>query len=247
MRRQRGVAGMNAAPTTRRGKLRRAVKILTVIALGLLLLPFALTPFYSFGHPVSTLMLARWATGKRVERIWIPLGSMSPRLPASVIAAEDARYCRHRGVDLAGIRDAIEDADSLSELRGASTLTQQTAKNLFLWPGRSFLRKAIEAPLALWLDLVLGKRRVLEIYLNIAEWGPNGVFGAEAAARRAFGKSARDLSAPEAALLAAALPNPVRRNAARPGPALRRLAGIYQRRAAVPQLTTCLDAGSRRP
>lgn len=215
--------------------------------LGLVLLPFVLTPLYSFGHPVSTLMLARWATGQRVERIWLPLEAISPRLPAAVIGAEDARYCRHRGIDFAEIRDAIGDAATLGDMRGASTLTQQTAKNLFLWPGRSVLRKAVEAPLALWLDFVLGKRRVLEIYLNIAEWGPNGVFGAEAAARRAFKTSARDLTPREAALLAAALPNPIRRNAARPGPALRRLAAIYQRRAATPQLTACLVAPARHP
>ena len=100
-------------------------------------------------------------------------------------------------------------------MRGGSTIAQQTAKNLFLWPGRSVVRKALEFPLALWIDLVLGKRRVMEIYLNIAEWGPNGEFGAEAAARHAFGKSARDLSAREAALLASILPNP--RRAAPPG------------------------------
>jgi monofunctional biosynthetic peptidoglycan transglycosylase len=237
---------MNAARAASRGKWRRVLKSVVFIVLGLLLLPFVLTPLYWFGHPVSTLMLTRWATGQRVERIWIPLKAMSPWLPAAVIGAEDARYCRHCGIDLAGIRDAIEDAETLSDLRGASTLTQQTAKNLFLWPGRSFLRKAIEAPLALWLDLVLGKRRVLEIYLNIAEWGPHGVFGAAAAARRAFRKSARDLTAREAALLAATLPNPIRRNAARPGPTLRRLAGIYQRRATSPQLTACLGL-RRRP
>ncbi|MGZ9087030.1 MAG: transglycosylase domain-containing protein, partial [Rhodoplanes sp.] len=166
-------------------------------------------------------------------------------LPAAVIAAEDARFCRHPGLDLAEIRDAIEDAETLGDVRGASTLSQQTAKNLFLWPGRSFLRKLLEAPLALWLDLVLGKRRLLEIYLNIAEWGPNGEFGVEAAARRAFGKSARNLSPREAAMLAAALPAPTRRDPGRPGPALRRLAGIYERRAAVAQLTACLAARPR--
>lgn len=232
---------MNAARAASRGGRRRVLKTIAIVIFGLLLLPLVLTPLYWFGHPVSTLMLMRWATGHRVERIWIPVGEMSPWLPAAVIGAEDARYCYHRGVDLAEIRDAIKDADTLGDLRGASTLTQQTAKNLFLWPGRSFLRKAIEAPLALWLNLVLGKQRVLEIYLNIAEWGPNGIFGAEAAARRAFRKSARDLTAREAALLAAALPNPIKRDAAHPGPTLRRLAAIYQRRAAVPQLTTCLD------
>lgn len=236
---------MNAArATSRRG--RRVVKIIAFVILGLLLAPFVLTPLYGFGHPVSTLMLARWATGRPVQRVWVPLDAMSPWLPAAVIGAEDARYCRHPGIDLAEIRDAIKEADHFGDMRGASTLTQQTAKNLFLWPGRSFVRKAIEVPLAMWLNLVLGKRRVLEIYLNIAEWGPNGIFGAEVAARRAFRKSVRRLTAREAALLAAALPNPIRRNAARPGPVLRRLAGIYQRRAAQAGLTTCLSLPRRR-
>jgi monofunctional glycosyltransferase len=112
-------------------------------------------------------------------------------------------------------------------VRGSSTITQQVAKNLFLWPGRSFVRKALEFPLALWIDLVLSKRRVLEIYLNIAEWGPSGEFGIEAGSRRAFGKSARDLNPFEAALMAASLPNPVTRNARSPGPGMRRLAGLY--------------------
>jgi monofunctional biosynthetic peptidoglycan transglycosylase len=111
-----------------------------------------------------------------------------------------------------------------------STITQQTAKNLFLWPGRSFLRKTLELPLALWIDLVLPKWRVLEIYLNVAEWGPNGQFGAEAGSRYAFGKSVRSLDRREAALLAAVLPNPHRRSARNPGPAVRRLAGIYENR-----------------
>src|SRR6202044_2389391 len=105
----------------------------------------------------------------------------------------------------------------VGESRGASNLTQQTAKNLFLWQGRSFIRKAMEIPLALLLNLVLPKRRILEIYFNIAEWGPNGEFGAEAGARWAFGKSARDLEPHEAAELAAILPNPIRRSARAPG------------------------------
>jgi monofunctional biosynthetic peptidoglycan transglycosylase len=117
-------------------------------------------------------------------------------------------------------------------MRGGSTITQQLAKNLFLWGGRSYVRKVLEFPLALWLDLVLPKRRVLEIYLNVAEWGPNGEFGAEAAARYAFSKSARDLTPREAALLAAILPNPRRRSARQPDPTVRRLASIYESRAA---------------
>jgi monofunctional glycosyltransferase len=239
------MARMASVPKSRRPAWRGPIMVLAVLLAGLLALPYLLTPFYSVGQPVSTLMLARWTTGARVERRWVPLEAMAPRLPASVIAAEDARFCRHPGVDLAEIREAIEDAESMADLRGASTLSQQTAKNLFLWPGRSFLRKILEAPLAVWLDLVLGKRRVLELYLNIAEWGPTGEFGAEAAARRAFGKSARDLTAREAALLAATLPNPNRRDPGRPGPALARLAGIYERRAAAPQLASCV--APRRP
>lgn len=239
------MARMAPAPRPRRPAWLRAIKFIAAILIGLLVLPYLLAPLYLFGRPVSTLMLARWATGARVERVWVPLDAMAASLPAAVIAAEDARFCRHPGLDLAEIRDAIEDAETLGDVRGASTLSQQTAKNLFLWPGRSFLRKLLEAPLALWLDLVLGKRRLLEIYLNIAEWGPNGEFGAETAARRAFGKSARNLSPREAAMLAAALPAPTRRDPGRPGPALRRLAGIYERRAAVAQLTACLAARPR--
>ena len=125
-------------------------------------------------------MLWRWVTGARVERTWAPLAAISPALPRAVMVAEDARFCTHRGIDFGELRAAIEDADDLSEMRGGSTIAQQTAKNLFLWPGRSVVRKALEFPLALWLDLVLGKRRLMEIYLNIAEWGPNGEFGAEA-------------------------------------------------------------------
>ena len=138
-----------------------------------------------------------------------------------MIIAEDGRFCSHHGIDLTEIREAIAEADDIDEMRGGSTITQQVAKNLFLWPGRSYVRKALEFPLALWIDLVLPKRRIMEIYLNIAEWGPNGEFGVEAGARRAFGKSARDLSRYEAALLAAILPNPVSAKcaAARPGSA----------------------------
>jgi monofunctional biosynthetic peptidoglycan transglycosylase len=155
-----------------------------------------------------------------------------------VIIAEDGRFCSHHGVDFQELRDAIADADDLDDLRGGSTITQQVAKNLFLWPGRSWLRKALEFPLALWIDLVLSKRRVLEIYLNIAEWGPSGEFGVEAGSRRAFGKPARDLTRHEAALLAAVLPSPAQRNARAPGPGLRRLALYVARSARSPEAAT---------
>jgi monofunctional glycosyltransferase len=197
----------------------------------LLLLPYGLTLFYLVANPVSTPMMWRWMTGARVERSWVALSEMSPTLPLAVIVAEDGRFCSHRGIDWRELRDVIRNSDDLLEARGGSTITQQTAKNLFLWQGRSFVRKAIELPLAVWMDLVMPKRRILEIYLNIATWGPDGRFGAEAGARWAFGKSARDLTDGEAALLASILPNPGQRSARQPGAGVRRLSGIYLNRA----------------
>jgi monofunctional glycosyltransferase len=210
--------------------VRRLVRNLIILALAVLLIPYVIAPFYRFVDPVSTPMLWRWATGKHVARIVVPLNRIAPALRLAVIVAEDGSFCRNRGVDLGAIREAMQQSDELGETRGASTITQQTAKNLFLWEGRSFIRKVLEFPLALWLNLVLPKRRVLEIYLNIAQWGPNGEFGAEAGAHWAFGKSARDLTSPEAAELAAILPNPVHRSARIPSVLVRRLAALYERR-----------------
>ena len=200
------------------------------LGLALMLLPYLLAPLYRYGEPMSTLMLWRWMTGARVERIWIALDAMAPALPRAVMAAEDARFCEHHGIDWGALRSVVRTAEDGGELRGASTITQQLAKNLFLWPGRSFVRKGLEFPLALFVDAVLPKRRILEIYLNVAEWGADGEFGAEAAARRAFGRSARDLTPAQAALLAATLPNPSDRNAAHPSRPLLRLAALYQAR-----------------
>jgi monofunctional biosynthetic peptidoglycan transglycosylase len=219
----------------------RLLRALAIAAVLILLLPYLLVPIYRVVEPISAPMLWRWLTGARVERHVVPIARMAPTLPLAVIIAEDARYCAHRGIDWRQIRNSIEEADDISEARGASTITQQTAKNLFLWPGRSLVRKALELPIALWIDLVLPKRRALEIYLNIAEWGPHGEFGAEAAARSAFGKSVRDLTASESALLAAILPNPRQRSARQPGPAVRRIAGVYVARATrSPTLAACL-------
>jgi monofunctional glycosyltransferase len=212
---------------------RRVFLVLAIIVLVLLALPYLIAPFYRFVDPVSTPMLWRWATGRRVERIVVPIGRIAPTLPLTVILAEDASFCHNHGIDLSGVREALQQADEdIAEARGGSTITQQTAKNLFLWQGRSFVRKALEIPLAIWINLVLPKRRVLEIYLNIVEWGPRDQFGAEAAARWAFGKSAHDLTARESAELAAVLPNPFRRSARTPSALVRRLAGVYENRAA---------------
>jgi monofunctional glycosyltransferase len=211
---------------------RLAVKVAIVVVV-LALIPYAVTPFYRFIDPVSMPMLWRYVIGARVERIDVPLARISPALRLAVIVAEDGSFCRNPGIDLGEIRAALEQSnDNLDESRGASTITQQTAKNLFFWQGRSFVRKALEIPLALWMTLILPKQRILEIYLNIAEWGPNGKFGAEAGARWAFGQSAQTLSPYQAAELAAILPNPVLRSAKTPSVLVRRLAGLYERRAA---------------
>jgi monofunctional biosynthetic peptidoglycan transglycosylase len=142
--------------------------------------------------------------------------------------AEDARFCGHHGLDVIELNAAIDKAGRGARLRGASTISMQTVKNLFLWPSRDFLRKGLEVPLALWADLLLGKKRVMEIYLNVAEWG-EGIYGAEAAAQVYFGVSAADLGPGPSARLAAILPAPTSRDAARPGPrtaeAARRIAG----------------------
>lgn len=175
----------------------------------------------------STLMLARWLTLRPVEREWVPLAQISPNLIRAVIAAEDQRFCSHRGVDWIELNAVLEDEDGPS--RGASTLTMQTAKNVFLWPGRSYIRKGLEIPLALAIDFAWGKQRVIEVYLNVAEWG-HGLFGAEAAAQHYFGKSAARLSPAEAARLAAALPNPLLRDPGRPNRGLQSAAARTQRR-----------------
>jgi monofunctional glycosyltransferase len=228
------------APAPTRRTHWRLLWVLATPLIGILLLPYLLVPLYRLIDPVSTLMMWRWASGSRVERTFLRLARMASPLPLTVVAAEDARFCRHRGIDWQEIREQIEELEDIRDARGVSTITQQTVKNLFLWPSRSFIRKAAELPLALWMDFVLPKWRILEIYLNVAEWGPSGQFGAEAASRYAFNKSATKLSAREAALLAAVLPNPRRRSARQPGPAVRRLAGIYEARgAAQAQLSSC--------
>jgi len=217
---------------------------LAVAVVALILLPYFVAPLYRVIDPVSTLMLGRWILGKRVERTWVPIDRVAPVLPRTVIASEDARFCSHHGLDLVEMRAALDDADDITDIRGGSTLTQQLAKNLFLWPGRSFVRKGLEFPLALWIDLVLPKRRIMEIYLNIAEWGPDSEFGIEAGAKKAFNKSSSQLSAGEAALLAAILPNPKRRSAMLPRPGVRRIAGIVQGRAARSKsIDGCLNRG----
>lgn len=221
--------------------MRRLIRAVVLVVLGLVLLPYLLTPLYSGGHPISTLMIGRYLTGEPVTRKWVDLDGMSEALPRSVVAAEDAKFCFHHGIDWDSVRNIIEDAQDGEVARGGSTITQQVAKNLFLWPGRSVVRKALEFPLAMWIDLVLSKKRILELYLNVAELGPDGQFGAEAGANYAFGRPASALSAREAALLASILPNPVTRSARNPGPGVRRMAGTYVVRARSAEISDCWE------
>jgi len=179
--------------------------------------------------PASILMAQRAIEGETVRRDWIPIEDISPNLVRAVIAAEDTAFCQHEGIDIEAIAKALQERDRGQGLRGASTITQQTAKNVFLWNGGGFVRKLPEAWMATFIDFAWGKRRVMEAYLNIAEWG-DGVFGAEAAARARFGKSAADLTAREAALLAAVLPSPNKWRLDPPGPYVRKQAGTLQAR-----------------
>lgn len=219
---------MADTPAPRRGSLAGGiVRALIRLMTALVVVFVALLLLYRFVPAPSMLMLGRWLSFRTVERDWVPLSQISPYLIRAVIASEDQRFCSHAGVDWGELNAVLQDEDGPS--RGASTLTMQTAKNLFLWPGRSYLRKGLELPMALAIDLAWPKRRVIEVYLNIAEWG-DGVFGAEAAARRHFGKPASRLTPAEAARLAGALPNPILRNPSQPSRALQAAAGRVQRR-----------------
>ncbi len=213
--RRASVKARTQLPQERDRALRRFALILMSLIVAAVVALAALMAAYRFVPPVSTLMLARWATGEPVTRDYVPLAQISRNLQAAVVASEDAKFCRHDGVDWDALMEVMEEADEDGPSRGASTIPMQTVKNLFLWPWRTAARKAFEIALALALDFVWPKRRILEAYLNVAEWG-DGLFGAEAAARRYFGRAASELDARQAALLAVSLPNPRRRDPARP-------------------------------
>lgn len=210
----------------RRSQRKYLLKRVLAVAIVLFLLPYVVTLLYVVVHPpASSLMVLRMFQGVMPHYDWVPMADISPHLAHGVIASEDQLFCEHRGVDWNAMRQVVADDQS----RGASTITMQIAKNLFLWPGRSYLRKALELPLASWIDLVWSKQRILEVYLNVVEFGP-GIYGAEAAARHHFKKSAKDLTRREAALLVAVLPDPLGRNASKPGRTTRRIAGLVERR-----------------
>lgn len=220
----------------RKGTSRRFLwRTLLVLALlpTLLILVYRVVP-----PPITPLMLLRLAEGEGLAKAWRPLDAISPQLARAAIAAEDNHFCRHAGFHWEALRGEIDRALAGERARGASTITMQTAKNLLLWPGRDPVRKVLEALITPQLELLWGKRRIIEVYLNIAEMGP-GIYGAEAAAEAYFGKPAGHLTRREAARLAAILPNPRIWSPRRPSRYIEQRAGIIERR--MGQLGPLLD------
>ena len=204
--------GRGARPPRRWG--RWAAIALAVLLLG----PIVVTLAYRFiPPPITLLMVQRLAEGQGLHKSWRPLSRISPTLARSVIAAEDAGFCTHHGFDIAAMQKAAaHNARDPGRIRGGSTISQQTAKNVFLWPQRSYVRKGLEAYFTVLIETLWGKRRILEVYLNVVEWGP-GVYGADAAAQRYFHHGAEAITPLEASRLAAILPDPLKWKAVRPG------------------------------
>ena len=203
------------------------------IMLGLFLSVIA---FRFVNPPITPVMVAEKLRGTTLKYRFVPLGSIARDLPLAVIASEDGRFCNHWGVDWAAVKDAVQEARKRGRgFRGASTIPMQTAKNLYLWTDRSYVRKVLEVPLAYLLSIFWPKERVIEVYLNIAQWGP-GIFGAEAASQHYFRKSASQLTRREALLLAVSLPAPRLRNPGKPSPRMLRMAKAVERR--MPVLST---------
>ena len=221
----------------RGGTLRRwALRMLLLILVGppILILAFRFVP-----PPVTPLMLIRMAQGHGLQQDWVPYDRIAPFLAQAVIASEDNLFCQQRfGFDFAALRGQVEAARQGDRPRGASTITMQLAKNLFLWPGRDPVRKVLEAWLTPQIALLWPKRRVLEVYLNLVEFGP-GIYGAEAASRAFFDRPAFALTPQQAVRLAVVLPAPLHWSAAEPGPYVRERAEVIRRRVA--QLGPLLD------
>lgn len=198
----------------------------------------SLVAFRYVNPPITSVMIIERLRGETLSQRWVPLERISPHMRLAVIASEDGNFCKHQGVDWAAVRQVLEAAKSLRAARGASTIPMQVAKNIYLWEFRSFLRKALEVPLAYAIVTIWPKRRVLEVYLNIAQFGP-GLFGVEAASKKYFRKPALALTQREAVLLATMLPKPKLRNPARPNRRHRLVANAVQKR--LPYIATRAD------
>lgn len=219
--------------------VRLGVKLIVLYAL--IILSLGLIYAIPGTKPISMLMARDALTGHGFTREWVDYDDIAHTIQRAVISAEDGRFCQHHGVDWEAVETVVGDAIEGKRLRGASTLSMQVSKNLFLWSDRSFIRKAVEVPVALFIDALWSKSRMLEVYLNIAEWG-DGLYGVEAASEKYFGASSMSLTNRQAALLAAALPNPHDRNPGKPSAHLNELAGTIQARVAKNGINdSCLD------
>ena len=221
----------------------RAGKVAAIVFCAWFCVVLALIALYRFVNPpFSSLMAMQWLGSTSIHQDWVPLEAISPNLIHAVVVSEDGRFCEHWGIDFVEIAEALKRTPH-GPPRGASTITMQVAKNLFLWPAKSYVRKVIEVPLTYAIELFWPKRRILEVYLNIAEWGP-GIFGAEAASQSHFNRQASRLSAGQAAQLAVALPNPIIRDAGAPGPRTAHRASVIQRRTGwEPEAIGCVLGG----
>jgi len=221
-----------AGRTPKRGLIGRLFRLaMSLVLVFGLIGPVTVTVAYRFvPPPITYLMVQRMFEGKGFERHWRPIDEISPQLVRSVIAAEDARFCEHHGFDFEAMEKAFAHNAKSKKVRGGSTISQQTAKNVFLWPQRSYVRKGLEAYFTVLIETIWGKRRIMEVYLNSIEWGP-GVYGAEAAARKNFGVGADKLTPAQAARMAAILPSPLKWRAAKPGPYVKKRSGRITRAA----------------
>ncbi len=206
--------------------------VLVVIAAFVVLSFFWVLAYRYLPVPITWPMARDALAGRHVEKHWVPLTEIATVMPRAVIGAEDANFCSHSGFDGDAIEAALVGNSRGGKLRGGSTISQQTAKNAFLWPERSWLRKGFEAWFTVLIELVWGKPRIMEVYLNIAELGP-GIYGVDAAADHYFGTTAEKLTRAQAARLAAILPQPIKRDAAHPGKQTRRYARRIEKRVRV--------------
>ncbi len=196
-------------------------RLLRNIALALFIIlvagPIVTVILYRFiPPPVTPLMVIRAVEGKGLDHRWRPIDEVAPALPRALIAAEDARFCEHHGFDFNALQKAYANNEAGKKIRGGSTISQQTAKNVFLWPGRSYVRKGLEAWFTVLIEVGWGKKRIMEVYMNSIEFGP-GIYGAESASRRYFGVGADKLTQAQASRLAAILPSPLKWRVIKPG------------------------------
>jgi monofunctional glycosyltransferase len=218
-------------PRPRKRGWGRALGRLFLIVIAVLIVgPVAAVLIYKFvPPPVTILMLERMAQGQGLDHRWVPLSQMSPTLPRAAVASEDGRFCSHHGFDFGAIEKAMKhDERRPNAIRGGSTISQQTAKNVFLWPDRSWVRKGFEAYFTVLIEAVWGKRRIMEVYLNTVEMGP-GIYGVEAAAQHYFHVDAKALNPAQAARLIAILPSPLKWQVVDPGSYVRRRSGRIDR------------------